>query len=812
MRSLLFKELASFFATITGTVVMLVFLALNALFLWLFPGEFNLLDSGYAQLDGLFLLGPWVFLFLIPALTMRMLADEKRAGTLELLLTKPLTDGQLIMAKYLAGMVLIGLSLLPTVLYFMTIYLLGNPTGNLDVGGILGSYAGLFFLGSAYLGMGLFASSLTDNTIVAFIVALVLSFTFYYGFDQVAEFPFFQGIQLIILQCGINEHYVSISRGVLDTRDVFYFAGLTAAFLLAARFVLQRRNQTQKDGKRFLVALGILILVNIASQWASFRWDLTSEKRYSLSEQTKNLLGKIEEPLLITVYLEGDLPTGFQRLQRETRQMLTEFRTENRLLQFIVVNPSEAADERDRAEVYQQLSSKGLESVQVEVKEKEGFRTLQLFPGIIASYGDKETSASLLQQQLAANPEAQIQASVQNLEYTLATALRQLVIPDKPLIALLDGHGEMTQEKTESLVRELSKSYTLERFNLREFVADSTTELPSIATQQRRLNRYHLIIVAKPTAPFGDLDKWLIDQYLMSGGKILWAVDAVHAEMDSLSYAPEFLAYPVWDHLRLTDQFFSYGVRVNTSLVQDMVSAGVNDRRAVHRWVYFPLLMAQTQHPIARELNALKMEFGTTVDTVVAPGVRKTFLLFSSPYSRRQSTPGVVSLRTMYEEPNPATFREQHLPMAVLLEGTFSSVFKNRLAPLNAEGRALPLLTESKKTQQLIIADGDVLKNQRNLVNPNMPRGEALPLGYDQFTGMQFGNADFVLNAVDYLLDADGLIGVRNREVKLRLLDAPRVAREGSFWKVFNTLFPMGMVFLGGWLYRIYRKRKYASA
>ena len=489
MRSLLFKELASFFATITGTVVMLVFLALNALFLWLFPGEFNLLDSGYAQLDGLFLLGPWVFLFLIPALTMRMLADEKRAGTLELLLTKPLTDGQLILAKYLAGMVLIGLSLLPTVLYFLTIYLLGNPTGNLDVGGILGSYAGLFFLGSAYLGMGLFASSLTDNTIVAFIVALVLSFTFYYGFDQVAEFPFFQGIQLIILQCGINEHYVSISRGVMDTRDVFYFAGLTAAFLLAARFVLQRRNQTQKDGQRFLVALGILLVINIASQWASFRGDLTSEKRYSLSEQTQTLLGKIEEPLLITVYLEGDLPTGFQRLQKETRQMLTEFRTENRLLQFIVVNPSEAADERDRAEVYQQLNSKGLESVQVEVKEKEGFRTLQLFPGIIASYADKETSASLLQQQLAANPEAQIQASVQNLEYTLATALRQLVIPDKPLIALLDGHGELSQEKTESLVRELGKSYAVERFNLREFVADSTADQPSIATQQRRLNR-----------------------------------------------------------------------------------------------------------------------------------------------------------------------------------------------------------------------------------------------------------------------------------------------------------------------------------
>ena len=811
MRALVLKEIASFFATITGYAVLVVFLALTSLFLWLFPGEFNLLDSGYAQLDGLFMLAPWVFLFLIPALTMRMLADERRMGTLELLLTKPLTDGQIIVGKFLAGLVLVALALLPTLIYAVTVYQLGNPTGNMDLGSVAGSYVGLFFLASAYLSIGLFASSLTDNTIVAFIGGMLGSFLLFDGLERMADLSIFQGIQLFILQLGMNEHYLSLSRGVLDSRDIFYFAGISALFLGAARWVLMRRGNSNKPARDWAVLAAVVLAVNVASQWGHFRWDLTAEKRYSLGKSTLALLEQVEEPLLFTVYLEGDLPTGFQRLKRETLQMLNEFRAENRLVQFRLVDPSESEDERDRAEVYQQLRTKGLGAVQVEIKEKNGVRNVELFPGAVASYGDKETVVLLLTEQFAVAPEAQINASVQNLEYALANSLRQLVLQDRPRVALLEGHGELPRPKSASLEYELSKNYTVERFNLREFVVDSTTQQLSLVQQQLRLNTFQLVVINKPTQPFSDLDKWLLDQYVMSGGKVIWAVDAVHAEIDSLSRAPEFLAYPQWDALRLSDQLFGYGVRVNTSLVQDLVAGGVNDRRAVHRWVYFPLLMAQTKHPISKDLNAVRVEFGTSLDTVAVPGVKKTVLLQSSPYAKRQATPSVVSLRTLYEEPAEATFQDRLLPMAVLLEGKFPSVFKNRIAPKNEAGKLIPLLSESKPTQMVVVADGDLAKNQLNVVNPNLARGIPLPMGYDQYTDMQYGNANFVLNTVDYLLDSQGLIGVRSREVKLRLLDAQRVTREGSFWKTLNTVLPLAMVALGGFLFRLNRKRRYST-
>lgn len=242
MISLLKKEISSFFSSVTGYLVIITFLLINSAFLWLFSGNFNLMDSGYASIDGLFLISPWVFMFLISALTMRLFADEKRLGTLELLLTKPLTELQLVLGKYFAGLLLVLFSLLPTFIYFYSIYQLGNPVGNIDVGGTVGSYIGLLFLGASYTAIGLFASSVTDNQIVSFIIALGLCFVFYFGFDQIAESGVFAGLELIIYNIGINEHYVSMSRGVIDSRDVLYFVSLIIAFILATRLVLQSRK------------------------------------------------------------------------------------------------------------------------------------------------------------------------------------------------------------------------------------------------------------------------------------------------------------------------------------------------------------------------------------------------------------------------------------------------------------------------------------------------------------------------------------------------------------------------------------------
>jgi len=242
MWSLLQKEISEFFSTVTGYVVVIVFLLANSLFLWIFPGDTNVLDSGYASLDTFFMMAPWIFLFLVPAVTMRSFAEESRSGTLELLFTRPLTDMQIVLGKYLAGLLLVGVSLVPTLVYVLSVWILGNPPGNLDMGGVWGSYIGLFFLALVYVAIGIFSSSLTDNPIVAFIIAVLLSFVLFIGFDFLSSMHAFQQINFLVIRMGINEHYRSMSRGVIDSRDILYFFGVIALFLLMTRFVLQSRR------------------------------------------------------------------------------------------------------------------------------------------------------------------------------------------------------------------------------------------------------------------------------------------------------------------------------------------------------------------------------------------------------------------------------------------------------------------------------------------------------------------------------------------------------------------------------------------
>ena len=570
---------------------------------------------------------------------------------------------------------------------------------------------------------------------------------------------------------------------------------------------MKRRNQ---DIFRFLAIMVILVLLNVISSFKFFRVDLTTEKRYSLNPATINLLESLNDKVLFKIYLEGDFPADFQRLQRETRQMLDEFRAYNPDIEYTFVNPNESDDAQTRRETWEQLRFKGLEAIQIEVEEEGGSTQRQIFPGAVASYGEREVPVQLLISQFATAPSQQINSSIEKLEFTLANGIRRLAILDKPRIAFLTGHGELEAKYVADLGRELSQYYTIERFNLREFVGDSTGNDISISSQLRRLNTYDALIIAKPTQPFADLDKFLVDQFIMGGGKTLWFIDAVHAEMDSLSQRPQFLAYPIAGDLGLTDWLFRYGVRVNTNLVQDMVAGGVNDRRSINRWIYFPLIMPQVDHPITKDLNAIKLEFASTVDTIIAQSVKKTYLLRTSPYSRTVSTPYMVNLQTLYQEHNENNFRQQNLPVGVLLEGKFTSAFKNRIVPKENSGEPINLLTESRPTQMLVVGDGDVIKNQLNLVNPNIPRGTPLPLGYDQFTNMQYGNKDFILNTIDYMLDDSGLISIRSRELTLRLLDFNKLKADRSYWQAVNTVVPVVLVILFGILYTWLRRRKYA--
>ncbi len=565
-----------------------------------------------------------------------------------------------------------------------------------------------------------------------------------------------------------------------------------------------------RDLFRFLVVAAIVLLLNIIGSFEFFRLDLTAEKRYSLSDATKELLQSFDDVIVVKVYLEGDFPAGFQRLQRETRQMLDEFRAYNANLEYEFVNPAGSDDERTNREVFEQLQYKGLKYYELQVSEADGRKMQRVFPGAIMNYGDKEAVVQLLVDQMGVSPEAQINASVQNLEYTLANAIRSLVRTSKPFVAFLEGQGELEPRFIADFALAMSDNYNVRRFNLREFKSDSTGEEYSLSEQQRRLNRFDALIVAKPRKAFNEIDKFLIDQYLMAGGKMIWLLDAVHAEMDSLSQAPQFLSFPIYDRLNIGEMLFRYGVRVNTNIVMDAVAAGVSDQREVNSWVYFPMVMPQVKHPITKDLNAIRLDFPSSLDTIKLPGVKKTYLLRSSPYSQKVATPHMVKLSRLYSPPAQSSFSEQRLPLAVLLEGKFTSAFKNRLKPKENSGENIRLLEESPETQMLVVADGDIVRNQINIVNPNMERGTPLPLGYDQFTGAQYGNKDFLLNAVDYMLDESNLIDIRSRELRIRLLDATRLKENKLLWQLLNTAVPVLLVVVFGLGYMLVRKRKYS--
>ena len=797
------KELKVYFSGILGYLIIGIYLLINGLMLWVFNGPFNLLDGGYATLSNYFGLAPWVFLFLIPAVSMRVFSDELKSGMMELLIVRPISTRELVLAKFLGTLSVVVLSILPTFIYLWSMSELGSPVGNIDWGASIGSFVGLLALGGAYTAIAVFASSLTTNNVVAFVLGVVFNAGIYIGFEALANLYQFSGWELVVRNLGINEHYISMSRGVLDARDLGYFIGIILLFLGLTQVLVARGNQKRplRDAAVFILPALALLTSSYLIHW---RIDLTEEGRYSLSEGTEGLLDQLDEPLLVKIYLEGEFPAGFERLKLESRYMLEEWSARNGNVFFEFINPNQVENAQ---EFKNQLATKGINAVQLQVSSKNGQSVLNVFPAAILSYREKEEVAILLEDVMVFDPAEQVNVSIQQLEFNLARSLSALLQDEKPKVAMITGHGELSALQTAGIGMALSEHYMVERFSTQTYKALPNGE-PDIEDLIRRLNTFELAIIAKPTKAFSELDKYFLDQYAMGGGHLMWFIDGVHAEMDSLSYGPDFLAYPTYFDLNITDLLFKYGVRVNTDLIQDVRCAGINDRRNVNPWVYFPLFGA-TDHPSVANLNAIKGEFSSSLDTLEAPGIKKTALLQSSSNAKRVPAPHTVSLEALYNRPDPRSFNQSDLLSGILLEGVFESAYANRIAP-KAAGASLPQLKQSNPTSMAVFSDGDLIRNQVNLINPELPRGQPMPLGFDQYTNIQYGNDDLVLNIVDYMLDDRGLMDTRTRDVKLRLLDQQKISSNASFWKFLNVAFPEFLLLLAALLFNLIRRKKYA--
>ncbi|MCX6243669.1 MAG: gliding motility-associated ABC transporter substrate-binding protein GldG [Bacteroidetes bacterium] len=574
----------------------------------------------------------------------------------------------------------------------------------------------------------------------------------------------------------------------------------------------KKKNIRRSNITQLFLGIIILLLVNIIAGFLFTRFDLTSEKRYSLSPATKNMLKGLHDQVLFKVYLEGDLPPGFRRLANETKEMLDEFRAYSDNVQYAFVNPSDNPDQKARNDAYKLLVERGLQPTEIRVNKKGQASQLIIFPGAIVSYGSQEVAAQLVQPQLGQDADKALNNSVQSLEYNLASALQKLIVPVKPQIAFIEGQGELSPIETYDAESALQEFYSVDRVTINQKIGSLSMRMKG-DKDQKLVNKYKAIIIAKPTQPFDEKDKFLIDQFIMRGGKVLWLIDPVFASMDSLSKYSTTMG--IVNNINLEDMLFNYGVRLNTNLVMDKIAMpipimtgqiGDQPQFEYFPWYFFPVLTPTFNHPIVNGLNAVKTEFISSLDTVELTGVKKTILLSTSPYSRTVNVPVFIDLGILKQPPEDRLYDKGPQPVAILLEGKYRSSFLYRIPPELADNKEFQFQpTSSKPTKMIVVSDGDIIKNQFQA-----SQGKVLPLGYDQWTRQTFGNRDFLLNAMNYLTDESGLISVRSRELKLRMLDSTKLESQRLFWQILNIVLPIFLVLIFAVIKMRIRSRRYS--
>jgi ABC-2 type transport system permease protein len=558
------------------------------------------------------------------------------------------------------------------------------------------------------------------------------------------------------------------------------------------------KQRKYRDLLVFFLALIIIFLLNFVGSFIYTRLDLTTEKRYTLSEPTLKMLKNLDDIVYFKIYLEGEFPAGFRVLRNRTKEMLEEFRAvSGNNIQYQFIDPNANPDKKQRQQLYRELFKAGLQPTNLETNNREGEKQQIIFPGALVSFKGQSGAVQLLKSRMGTAPEVMLNNSVQDLEYELANAIRKLSKPQKPIIAFLGGHQELDSLQTYDIFKTLQEYYDVVR--------------DSIDHRLGRLNRYKCVIIAKPLKPWDDKDKFVLDQYLMRGGKILWLLDPVFASMDSLKLQPTTIAMPI--DLNLQDMLFDYGIRINTDVIQDLQAApipittgmiGNQPQMKFFPWFYFPIFFPEGNHPIVHNLNGIKGEFASTIDTLSFKGIKRTVLLQSSKYSRIQKTPTRISLNTLGIPPDESQFNRPKLTTGILLEGVFQSSFDGHIPSTIAESKEINFLAQSIPTSQIIISDGDIIRNGVNTKN-----GSFTALGYDRYTQRDYGNKNFILNCINYLCDDSGLITARAREIKLRLLDRKRIEKERTYWQFINIGLPILLITLLGITLTYRRKRKY---
>ena len=576
----------------------------------------------------------------------------------------------------------------------------------------------------------------------------------------------------------------------------------------------ERKNLKKNQLISFGITLLVIVAVNIIASFVYTRFDLTSEKRYTLSDTSKEILKNLDDYVYFRVYLEGDFPAGFKKLRKETKEMLDEFRAYSKYIDYEFINPSESNDAAERNETYKLLYQSGLNPTEIAMQTKAGAQQLIIWPCTLISYQEKEKPLDLLDTHIGESSNQVLNNSAQNLEYKLISSIKELTQDKKPSVAFIEGHGELNEDEVYDITRTLQKKYNVQRITLDEQITALNKRTVTHDSSIVISSNYDAIVIAKPTKPFSEKDKFIIDQYVMHGGKVLWLVDPVFATMDSLQMSESTIGNAL--NVKLDDMFFKYGLRLNSNLLLDLNSAKIALRTGqmggqaqieYFNWYYFPLLNAASNNSIVKNINPVKADFISSIEPVMSDSdVQKIPLLKTSNYTNISNTPAYITLGMLRQKPDQRMFSQKSQNVAYLLKGEFESLYANRMTSGITESKEIGFKASSEPTSMIVVADGDIIRNQFHI-----PKGYPLPLGFDQYTQITYGNKEFIENAISYLVDGEGLIEVRSRELKIRLLDMNKVNNDALLWQVVNVVLPSVVMVVFGFILAFIRKRKFAK-
>lgn len=558
-------------------------------------------------------------------------------------------------------------------------------------------------------------------------------------------------------------------------------------------------SKPKNNFKKIALTVLFVIVLNFAGHFAFHRFDLTADKRYTLSETSLNIVNEVKEPLYIDVFLEGEFPGEFKKLQTETQQLLEEFKAQNSNVIFQFVNPLEEEEQRDAT--IQSFLERGLTPVNVTVNDKGQQTQEVVFPWAVATCGDRSVKVPLLKNMMGASTAEKVVSSVQHLEYAFANAINTVAKEKQKKVIVLNGNGELEDRYIADFIKSVRENYFIAPFTLDSVPTNPTGTLEHI-------KKYDLAVIAKPTESFTDAEKQVLDQFIINGGKTLWLVDQVAMEMDSLyNESGANLAFP--RDLGLNDMFFKYGIRMKPDLIFDLQNTpialatgeqGSATQYTQYPWFYAPLIYPTGKNPIVTNLDGIKFDFAGPIE-LLGNDIKKTVLLQSSQVSRLVGTPSEVNLNIVSLRPEQKEFRDKgNYPVAVLLEGNFHSMYENRILPF----KDATFQKTGKTNKMIVVSDGDIIKNQFD------KNGAPLELGFDKWTNNLYANKEFMMNCVNYLMDDSGLINIRSKEVSLPMLDKQKVYDNYTYSQIVTVAMPIVILLLFGIAFTLLRKRKYS--